>query len=126
MSDHVEHKAGPIIRTVPALAGLVYAAAAAVQFLQAEVTFGAFGYTFNPAHAMLVSLAALVIVFASSETKNWSMYDGWEQATVGVAILIMVTQQYVPLVSTSIANNQPWAGAVAFMTGMVAWGVLAR
>jgi len=126
MHEDSAHRAGPLIKTVPALAGLIYAAAAAVQFLDATIALGVLDWQFQTDHAMLVSLAALVVAFASSETKNWSNYDAWEQAIIGLAILIMVSHQFVSPVTTGIANNQPLTGAFAFMSGMVAWGVLAR
>jgi hypothetical protein len=126
MSNHEQHKAGLFIDSVPAIAGLVYAAAAAVQFLDAQIALGVIDWTFQPELALLVSLAALVVAFASSETRNWAHYDNAEQALIALNILIMLSHQYTQTVATAVSNNQPLAGAVAFGIGMVAWGVLSR
>jgi hypothetical protein len=123
---NTKHTAGPVIRTVPALAGLVFAAASAVQFLDAQIALGVLDWSFKPALALVVSLGSLLVAFASSNTRDWEHLENAEQATVAVALLIMLTHQYTPTVETAIANNQPWAGFVAFMSGMIAWGVLAR
>lgn len=117
---------GPVVSTIPALAGFVYGLAAAVQFLDAEISIGVLDYTFAPAHALIVSLLALVVVFASSDTRNWGRYDGWEQAVVAVAIGVMLAHQYFPLVTIAIENNQPHLGIAAFLSGMFAWVVLSR
>lgn len=126
MSNHEQHRAGLFIDTVPAIAGLVYAAAAAVQFLDAQIALGVLDWTFKPGMAMVVSLAALVVAFASSETRNWQCYDNYEQSLIGLTLLIMVLHQYSPTVETAIANNQPLTGFTAFGLGMISWGVLSR
>lgn len=117
---------GAVIRTIPALAGLVFAAASAVQFLDAQIALGVVNWSFKPAMALVVSLASLLVAFASSNTRNWEHLENAEKSLVAVALLIMTTHQYVPTVELAISNNQPWAGFIAFMSGMIAWGVLAR
>lgn len=114
------------LNTIPAVVGILFAVSAGVQFLDVSVTIGVVGYSFDPAHAMMVSLGALVVAFASSETKDWRYYDRHEQAVVGLAVVLIVGTEYVVEVSDAIANNAPVAGFVAFAVSMAAWGVLSR
>jgi hypothetical protein len=116
----------PLVETVPAVAGLVFSLAAAVQFLNADFSVGALDYQFAPAHAFVVSLAALIVVFASSKENNVNALESWEQVLVGVTLLIMTAHQYVPTVETAVSNNNPHAGGVVFLMGIFAWVVLSR
>jgi hypothetical protein len=116
----------PVVDTVPALAGVVFAAAAAVQFLQAEIVIGVFDMALRPSHAIIISLAALVVAFASSDSRDWRYLDGWEQALVGFTIVFMLAHQYSPDVQAQFAQHQPITGSIVFLAGMVSWGVLAR
>lgn len=114
------------LNTIPALSGILFAIASGVQFLGASISLEIPSYTFDPAHALLVALAVLVVAFASSDTKDWRYYESWEQVTVGVAIFVMVGAEYLTVVSDFIANNDPVAGMAAFIISMLAWSVLAR
>ncbi|WP_336327881.1 hypothetical protein [Halovenus sp. HT40] len=121
-----EHESGRLVETVPAVAGVVFSIASAVQFLDGTFTLGALGYQFSPAHSYVVSLIALIVVFASSRTKDWEYYESWEQVLVGVTILIMTAHQFIPTVARTVSNQNPLAGSVAFGLGLLSWGVLAR
>lgn len=114
------------LNTIPAMSGILFALAAAVQFLDATFSLGIITYTFDPAHALLVSLGVLVVAFASSDTNDWRMYETYEQALVGLAVLLMVGAEYVTEVNDLLVNNSPTAGIIAFFVSMGAWGVLAR
>jgi peptidoglycan/LPS O-acetylase OafA/YrhL len=114
------------LNTIPALSGVLFAISAAVQFLGASFSMTTPAYTFPSSHALLISLGVLVVAFASSDTKDWRRYDTYEQATVGVAVVLMVGAEYVTQISDLLANNSPVAGVIAFVVSMVAWGVLAR
>lgn len=114
------------LNTAPALSGIAFAVAAAVQFLDTTITIGLFDYTFDPAHAMVVSLIVLVIAFASSDTNDWRQYESWEQGLVAVAVFVMVGAEYLVEVSDALANNEPHMGLGAFLVSMAAWGVLSR
>ena len=122
----MKHESGRLIETVPAVAGLIFSLATAVQFLDTQVIVGAVDYQFSPEHSFVVSLAALVVVFASSKTKNWEYYESWEQVLVGLTILIMTLHQFVPVVERTVSRQNPLAGSVVFVLGVAAWGVLAR
>jgi hypothetical protein len=115
-----------VIESIPHLAGFVFSLATAVQFLDTELTVGAIGYTFDPAHSFVVSLAALVVVFASSHTRDFGYLESWEQVLTGVTLAIMTAHQFVPTVATAIQNNNPHAGAVVFGLGLGTWTVLSR
>jgi hypothetical protein len=115
-----------VIESIPHLAGFVFSLATAVQFLQTEFTVGVLNMTFEPAMAFAVSLAALVVVFASSHTRDFDYLQSWEQVLTGVFIAIMAAHQFFPQVETAIANNQPHAGVLAFLMGLVTWTVLSR
>jgi hypothetical protein len=117
------------LNTIPALSGIAFAVASAVQFLGA--TFGIapsadLAYTLDPTHALLISLVALVVAFASSDTTDWRYYETYEQGIVALAVGLMIGQEYLAEVQDLLANNAPVAGIVAFAVTMAAWGVLAR
>lgn len=114
------------LNTIPALVGIVFAVAAGVQFLDVTLTVGLLSWTFQASHAMFIGMGALVVAFASSDTKDWKHYDTWEQAVVALAVVLMVSGEYISEVATLLSNNQPVAGIVAFALSMAAWGVLAR
>lgn len=120
------HKNGKLVETVPAIAGLIFSLAAAVQFLGADIYLGIIDYQFASAHAFVVSLAALIVVFASSKTKNWEYYESHEQVLVGVTILLMTAHEYSTTAETAVSNNDPHAGFAIFLMGLLSWGVLAR
>ena len=114
------------LNTIPAIVGIVFAVSAAVQFLQAEIMLGLIDYSFDPAHALIVSVFALVVAFASSDTKNFQHYETWEQALVGLAVVVMVSAEYTTTGADFLVENEPHAGLLAFLVSMAAWGVLAR
>jgi hypothetical protein len=75
---------------------------------------------------MIVSLMALVIAFASSDTKDWRYYETWEQGVVAVAVFLMVGMEYLTEVQNLVTSNDPVGPLIAFGLAMAAWGVLAR
>lgn len=114
------------LNTVPAIVGIIFAVSAGVQFLDLTISIGLLGYDFPTAHATFVSLGVLVLAFASSDTKDWRFCDTWKQAIVAVAVLLMVSGEYVTAIVDLIANNQPLGGILAFAISMAAWAVLSR
>ena len=114
------------LNTIPAVAGIAFAVSSAVQFLDASISIGAVDWTFEPAIAMVVSLGALIVAFASSDTRDWRHYDQWEQAVVAVGAALIPATEYVVEVSDFIAQNDPVAGLGAFLLSFAAWGVLAQ
>lgn len=114
------------LNTIPAVSGILFAVSSGVQFLGASITLQYPAYTFPSEHAMLVSLGALLVAFASSDTKDWRYYDQWEQVLVALAVVLMIGAEYLTEISTLISNNNPTAGVLAFLITVAAWGVLAR
>lgn len=114
------------LNTIPALSGVAFALASAVQFLGGTFALTTPTYTFDPGHAMIVSLMALVIAFASSDTKDWRYYETWEQGIVAVAVFLMVGMEYLTQVQNLVTSNDPVGPLIAFGLAMAAWGVLAR
>lgn len=114
------------LNTVPAMVGIAFAAASSVQFLDATLTFGLLNYTFEANHAMVVSLVALIVAFAASDTKSFEHYSREEQGVVALGALLIVGNEYVTQISDFIVQNEPVAGVAAFGITVAAWGVLAR
>ena len=114
------------LNTIPALAGIIFAVAAGIQFLDLQITLGIMDYTPTEMQAMIAGLAMLVVAFASSETQSFDRYQRWEQITVGVAGVLIVGAQYVDTVGTWLVDYDPHFGAAAFVISMAAWAVLSR
>jgi len=114
------------LNTIPALSGVAFAIASAVQFLGGSMSLTTPSYTLDPAHAMIISLVALVVAFASSDTKDWRYYETWEQGVVAAAVFLMIGMEYLTEIQNLVNNNAPVAPLMAFGLAMVAWGVLAR
>jgi len=115
------------LRTIPALLGIVFAIASLYQFGGiSEVHITWLDYTLSTQHAMFVSLATLLVAFASSETKQFEAYEDWEKVLIAAGPLLIVSQQYVTEVADIIANNDPTGGIVAFVISVMAWGVAVR
>jgi hypothetical protein len=115
------------LNTIPALMGVLFAVASAVQFLGATISVTIpYTYTLSGVHAMVLSLVVLVVAFAASDTRSWEYYEGWEQAMVGIAVLVIVGNEYIAEITNLVANNNPAAGTIAFIITMAAWGILSR
>ena len=115
------------LRTIPALLGIVFAIASLYQFGGiSEVHITWLDYTLSAQHAMFVSLATLLVAFASSETKQFEAYEDWEKVLIAAGPVLIVSQQYVNEVADIIANNDPTGGIVAFVISVMAWGVAVR
>jgi len=115
------------LRTIPALLGIVFAIASLYQFGGiSEVHITWLDYTLSTQHAMFVSLATLLVAFASSETKQFEAYEDWEKVLIAAGPVLIVSQQYVTEVADIIANNDPTGGIVAFVISVMAWGVAVR
>ena len=115
------------LRTIPALLGIVFSLSSLYQFggiSQVNLTW--LDYTLTSEAAMMGSLLVFVVACASSETKDFDYYDGWEKALVAAGPVLIVVHQYVGAISTFIANNSPVAGMLAFLITLTSWGVAVR
>ena len=115
------------LRTLPALLSVVFIIAGLYQFGGiSEVMLTWIDYTLTAEHATLISLAAYVIAFASSETKQFDSYEQWEQVAIALGPVIIASYQYVPQVADVINTSSNLGPIVAFLATVVAWGVAVR
>jgi len=126
---NTEQSAHRDLNTVPALFGILFAVAAAVQFLGATISVAPtadLSYTLEGTHAVGLSLVSLLVAFASSDTRSFEHYETWEQGAVALGALAIIGTEYVTEISDFLANNQPYTGLAMFAIGMMAWGILSR
>ena len=118
------------IRTIPAFVSAAFIALSLYQFGGIDpVTFNwGLNYTFEPAHAALGSLAAYLVAFMSSETKDFQYYENWEKGAIVAGPSLIFLWHYVPEVETEILNamGDPLGAQVAFLLGVVSWVVIVR
>jgi hypothetical protein len=115
------------IRTVPALLGILFAVASLFQFGGVTApTFTWFDYTLSASHAMLISLGAYVVAFASSETKAFEYYEQWEQVLIAAGPVVILAHHFAPAVRSLVTDFDPFAGAVLFLLTIASWGVAVR
>ena len=115
------------LRTLPALLSVVFILAGLYQFGGiSEVMLTWIDYTLTAEHATLISLAAYVIAFASSETKQFDSYEQWEQVAIALGPVIIASYKYVPQVADVINTSSNLGPIVAFLATVVAWGVAVR
>lgn len=115
------------LRTLPALLSVVFVLAGLYQFGGiSEVMLVWLDYSLTAQHAMLVSLGAFVVAFASSETKDFSYYEDWEKVAIAAGPLVIIGYEYVPFVSDLISTTSNLGPIVAFLLTVVSWGVAVR
>ncbi|WP_434521084.1 hypothetical protein [Halorubrum sp. AS12] len=115
------------LRTLPALLSVVFVLAGLYQFGGiSEVMLTWLDYTLTAEHATFISLAAYVIAFASSETKQFESYERWEQIAIAAGPLVIVAYQYVPQIADIINTSSNLGPILAFLATVVAWGVAVR
>lgn len=129
MTDTLQRKVDEYsnLRTIPAVMGLAFALASLYQFGGiAVVELPWLGYTLTSEHAVFVSMGALTVAFASSETRSFASYDTWEQALIAAGPLLIIGHQYVPEVTDLIAQQGDIGGMIAFAISLTSWGVVGR
>lgn len=115
------------LNTVPAIAGILFAVAAAVQFLGASISIAhPVSYTFAGTEAVVVGLSMLTIAFASSDTKSLEHYETYEQAMIAIAGVTMIGMEYFTEVSDFVNSDPAVWGTAAFAVSMLGWAVVAR
>ena len=115
------------LRTLPALLSVVFILAGLYQFGGiSEVNLTWIDYTLTAEHATFISLAAYAIAFASSETKQFELYEQWEQVAIALGPVIIAGYQYVPQLAELINTSSNFGPIVAFLATVVAWGVAVR
>lgn len=120
------------VRTIPALISVVYVLASLYQFGGiSDVTLvwlgGSGGYTLTGEHAIMFSLGAYALAFASSETKRFESYETWEQVGIALGPLTILGYEYVQEVTDFITNiGDPLGVQLAFVVTIVSWAVAVR
>lgn len=116
------------LNTIPALLSVLFVVAGLYQFGGiSDVTLTWLDYTLTTQHATFASIGTYAVAFASSETKEFKMYEDWEQVMIAAGPLLIVGYQYIPqvadIVNTTGSNLGP---IVAFLVTVAAWGVAVR
>ncbi|QWC18140.1 hypothetical protein [Halorubrum sp. 2020YC2] len=115
------------LRTLPALLSVVFVLAGLYQFGGiSEVMITWLDYALTAQHATFISLAAYLIAFASSETKQFDSYERWEQIAIAAGPLVIIGYQYVPQIADIINTSSNLGPILAFLVTVVAWGVAVR
>lgn len=113
------------LKTIPALLSVVFIAATLYQFGGiAEIQITWVDYTLTTYHAMLISLGAYVVAFASSETKEFQNYEDWEKAAIAAGPILIIGHQHVTFISELVTGTG--AEVIAFFACVAAWGVAVR
>ena len=114
------------INTLSALMGIFGAIGLAVQFLGAS--FGIevpVTYTLEGDVAVLMTVGAMAVAFASSDTRSLDYYEMWEKVLVGGAAVLIVGTQYITEIS-DIVMADDYVRLGAFAVGLAAWFVVSR
>ena len=113
------------LRTLPALLSVVFVVAGLYQFggISEVMITWAGDYTLTTQHAMLASLGAFVVAFASSDTKNFDHYEQWEQVAIAAGPILIVGHTFSTTVADLVATEGHIGPIVAFLVTVVSWGV---
>ena len=113
------------LKTLPALLSVVFVIAGLYQFggISEVMITWASDYTLTSQHAMLASLGAFVVAFASSETKDFNHYEQWEQVAIAAGPLLIVGHTYSDTIADLVATEGHVGPIVAFLVTVVSWGV---
>jgi len=117
------------IRTLPAFISAVFISLSLYQFGGIDpIAFNwGINYTFQPGHAILGSLAAYAIAFASSETKSFEYYEVWEKALIAAGPLAVAGWGYIPAIENLLLQlGDPMGAQVGFLLSVVSWIVMVR
>lgn len=75
---------------------------------------------------LLVSVFSLMIIFASSGTRDVRYYHPAESLFVGGVVVVMFSHAFVPQVSDFVAANNPISGAGVFVLLVAASAIVGR
>ena len=121
MSDYAH------LRTIPAMLGIVFALSSLYQFggiATVELTW--LDYTLTAQHSMLVSLGTMLVAFASSETRDFDMYEDWEMIGIAAAPVLIIGTQYVTEIEDIVLNSGDMVAMAAFLVTVGSWGIAVR
>jgi hypothetical protein len=115
------------LRTLPALLSVAFVLSSLYSFGGiSQFSLDWVGYEIQKSDATHVSLIVLLVAFASSETRDYTEYQLWEQVAIAASPVIIMTHQYLTTVEQFINSNQPEAGLIAFGITLFSWGVAVR
>ncbi len=115
------------LKSLPAIVGIVFTIASLYQFGGiTAVHLEWVDYSLTTQHAMLVSLGAFVVAFASSATRDWAHYRKEEQVTIAMGPILLFGHQYVEFVGDLIATEGHFGPILAFLISMVSFAVAVR
>ena len=115
------------LNTIPALLSVLFVVAGLYQFGGiSDVTLTWLDYTLTAQHATFASIGTYAVAFASSETREFKMYEDWEQVLIAAGPLLIVGYQYVPQVADIVNTSSNLGPIVAFLLTVAAWGVAVR
>ena len=114
------------LRTVPAIIGVLFALSSLTLFLGGELYIGALDYTFASEHSLLVSVVCLAAAFAASDTNDFAYYRDWEKGLVALFIVVLFAVEFSSTANSLIHDNEPYAGIIAFVWGVVAWAIVSQ
>lgn len=114
------------LRTVPALLGMVFFMSTLYQFgaFDHDIAFAWFDYTLTTEHAVFLSLGVYIVAFASSETRQFENYDGWEKLLIAAGpVLILGTEYLESLNDIVMTTSDPWSMVAAAAIVLIGYGV---
>ena len=115
------------LNTVPAMLSVAYIAASLYQFGGiSTIDLVWLNYQLTTQATLVVSLGAFVVAFASSETKNFSYYEQWEQITIAAGPGLILGYEYVTQVTDLISGAGQTGQIVAFLVVCASWAVAVR
>ncbi len=113
------------LKTIPALLGILFALSSLYQFGGiSEVHLAWLDYSLTTQDAMVASLGTFAVAFASSETKEFDSYDGWEKVLIagspGTILLFEMTDIVPDLI---LGLGDPLGYILAYLVTIAGWGV---
>jgi hypothetical protein len=119
------------LRTIPAMMSVAFVIGSLYQFGGiSDVTLtwlSSTGYTLTGTHSVMVSIGVFLAAFASSETRSFQRYEGWEQAAIAAGPLVILGEQYTTEVTDLLLSiGDPLGMQLAFLTTVISWGVAVR
>lgn len=117
------------LRQLPPLIGMLFGVLSAWTFggLVGPITVGwGVDYTLTTNHAIVGSLVAFVLAFASSQTREWKNYAGWEKVVIGAGVALIPAYPHWAWLQDQFAVYDPLASVLGFVLTVIAFGLATR
>jgi len=93
----------------------------------ATVELSWLSYTLGSEHAVMVSMAAFVVAFAGSSTRQFENYETWEQIAIAVGPVVILGDYLTTEVTDFLIGlGDPLGMQLAFLATVVSWAVAVR